>query len=65
MLFIYRITPILALLTFREEYHAFKAFYSGPLSVGRAFLFIESTTRGGERDEEIDEKGKKYHASRV
>ena len=49
MLFVSKITPIFALLTFRERELAHQASFLAPLSVGRAFLF---SMKGGEKDEE-------------
>jgi hypothetical protein len=41
MLSVSKITPIFALLTFRERKLAYQAYFLWPLSVGRAFLFSE------------------------
>jgi hypothetical protein len=56
MLFVSLNTPIIALLTFREEKLASKASFSGPLSVGRAFLFLG---KGGEKDDEGEGKDRR------
>ena len=45
MFFVSKITPIFALLTFRERKLAHQASFLWPLSVGRAFYF---PVKGGE-----------------